>query len=391
MPMLGISSVEDITASDRLGLPVFLSARPRGKTLRLHAGKGLHVDDARAGALMEAVEYAVAESSSARGPDCWLPFDALVAALPVGVRLGDFAPRIGIAPPHHSQMPAVYCEEIGTRRKALLPAELVLMPCPSPKGSAPLYGWSTNGLASGNTLQEATLHALLEILERDAIAMNLSRDESSRITAASLPTALGNLIAAWQDAGIEATTRFLPNVFGLACFEVTIHEPTSQVERMSRGWGCHFDREVALSRAICEAAQLRLSTIHPLWRLSHARYGRTAAGKVATAMDRSLAENGNQLLPKPATDCERTLDFSHVPHSSFTSVGVAFTELLRRLAMAGLTRVFRYRMYVDRNKDALLGLHVVKVVVPRCESALGSHVRMGPRMMERIMGASNAN
>ena len=36
----------------------------------------------------------------------------------------------------------------------------------------------------------------------------------------------------------------------------------------------------------------------------------------------------------------------------------------------------------------LLGLHVVKLVVPRCEPALGPEMRMGPRLLRRVLGAS---
>jgi ribosomal protein S12 methylthiotransferase accessory factor len=41
MPALGISRVTDITAMDRLGLPVFASIRPRGLALCVNAGKGM--------------------------------------------------------------------------------------------------------------------------------------------------------------------------------------------------------------------------------------------------------------------------------------------------------------------------------------------------------------
>ncbi len=386
MPRLGISSLEDITALDSLGLPVVLSSRPRGKTLRLHSGKGLLVADARAGALMEAVEYAVAENSSARGPDVWLPFGELAAALPVGLRLADFAPRLGVAPPGGQRTPGVYCEEVGSRTKALLPAELVLVPSPSADGALPLYGWSTNGLASGNTLEETTLHALLEVVERDSIAMNLSRDESSQVPVASLPTPFGRLIAPWQSRGIELLVRFLPNAFGLACFEAAIHEPARHHVRLVRGWGCHFDRDVALSRAVCEAAQLRLSVIHPRWRRQRRRYGDAAPGTKSAAVGRMSADaKGDRLLIR-AADRSRQLDFSEVPHESCSSVRSALTDLFRRLAAAGMTRVFRHRMYFDGDPEALLGLHVVKVIVPLCESAVGAQVRMGPRLLERVMG-----
>ena len=260
MPTLGISKLTDATGSDRLGLPVVLSSRPRGKTIRLHSGKGLTLDDASTGALMEAVEYAVAENASARGPDVWLPLSELSAALPKGLRLGDFAPRLGVAPPQEQRTPGVYCEEVMGRTKALLPAELVLVPCPLDGGMS-LFGWSTNGLASGNTLEEATLHALLEVLERDSMAMTLARDESRLVRSASLPPPFQELIPKWERLGIELIVRFLPNQFGLPCFEAAIHEPASRDLRLARGWGCHLDRGIALSRAVCEAAQSRIGVI----------------------------------------------------------------------------------------------------------------------------------
>ena len=61
MPALGISRVADITRMDRLGLPVYASIRPRGLALCVNAGKGLSPLDAQVGALMEAIEFTVAE------------------------------------------------------------------------------------------------------------------------------------------------------------------------------------------------------------------------------------------------------------------------------------------------------------------------------------------
>ena len=69
---------------------------------------------------------------------------------------------------------------------ALLPGELDLVPYP-PDGEAFLFGWTTNGLASGNSLDEATLHASFEVLERDAIAMNKARDCSQLVLNTDLP------------------------------------------------------------------------------------------------------------------------------------------------------------------------------------------------------------
>ena len=96
MPALGISRVTDITRMDRLGLPVFASVRPRGKALCVHAGKGLLPADARIGALMEALEFAIAEPQRTR----WAGRSQRLGDLSEGwagrFTLLDLAPRIGV-------------------------------------------------------------------------------------------------------------------------------------------------------------------------------------------------------------------------------------------------------------------------------------------------------
>ena len=86
------------------------------------------------------------------------------------------------------------------------------------------------------------------------------------------------------------------------------------------------------------------------------------------------------------TNATEAIDFGAVPHIGCDSVRSAMRELKVRLDDAGITRVFRRRMHFNAEPEALLGLHVVKVVVPLCESTVGSHVRMGPRLLNRIVG-----
>lgn len=376
MLTFGISDLADATASDRLGLPVVSSIRRSGKTVRLHFGKGLSLDEASTGALMEAVEFAVAENESARGPDLWLSTSELCAALPSGLTIGDFAPRLGVAPPQGQRMPAVYCEEIISRTEVLLPAELVLVPYPL--GGETLFGWSTNGLASGNTLDEATLHALLEIIERDSLAMNIARNDSHIVRNASLPPPFQQLFSKWHTLGIELTVRFLPNQFELPCFEAVIREVAYDDLQLVRGWGCHLDSRIALSRAVCEAAQSRIAVMEGRRR----KRGRRPNAPTGHAKP--------QQMPWRATTASKAIDFAAVPTTSHTSVQSAMRDLQVRLADVGITRVFRRRMHYNREPEALLGLHVVKVVVPYCETAVGTHVRIGPRLWKRVAERAGA-
>ena len=364
MPVLGISRVVDVTQHDRICLPVALSYRPRGETLRVHAGKGLSSADASASALMEAIEFAVCERHASAGGDATLPLRDLVAALPGRLRLIDFAPRLGVAADVDTPIPAVQCEELVRAGSALLPAELVFMPFDH-GAAAPLFGWSSNGLASGNTLEEATLHALLEVMERDALAMNLARNRSRLVANRSLPAPFRSMAAQWLESGVELVVRYVPNEWGLACFEAALLQPGSRRLRVHRGWGLHFHRHIALSRAICEAAQTRLVVLRR---------------RIANNIDEAKV---GPLLAR-LMDRQRMTELNETPHFAARSVRAAYVEVFERLAAHGFKHVFRRQMRLAGDPAGLRGLHVVKVVVPRCEFAAGPHVRMGPRLLAGV-------
>ena len=381
MPQLGVSEVFDATPLDYLGIPVFMSVRPGGSTIGVHSGKGVLADDAQAGALMEAVEYAACESASKRCTIERLTLLQLQQQWPAGLEPLDFAPRLGASLGRHAKLAAVECEILGTRCSALLPADLVLMPAPKQRGLG-LFAESSNGLASGNTLSEATLHALFEVMERDTVALHIARDESQPVVQNSLPAPFVGLRARWARRGVRLIVRHLPNDAGLPCFEAALHEPAAHSSvQLARGWGTHFDRQMALSRAICEAAQSRLAVI----------LSQRPALPGSAEMARRLA---------PAADPQKTAQlllrlrqhagavrFDSLPDLPCPEVVDALRQLLSRLASAGLGPVFRKRLWFEGNPTALRGLQVVKVVVARSETAHGNHAYIGPRLFARIQGA----
>src|SRR5262249_1044408 len=56
----GIARISDITGIDNIGIPVYTSVRPLSESISIHSGKGLEKWGARAGAIIEAIEFAVA-------------------------------------------------------------------------------------------------------------------------------------------------------------------------------------------------------------------------------------------------------------------------------------------------------------------------------------------
>ena len=161
MATLGISRVSDITRMDRLGLPVFASVRPRGLTLRVHAGKSVDALAARVGALLEAIEYAAAEPQRTTWEADTLCMRDLVALWQGRFRWMDLAPTMGTMVTPRTRIDVVACEDLFAGGAMPVPAELVFVPWRPRRNKSPIFGASTNGLASGNSLDEATLHALL--------------------------------------------------------------------------------------------------------------------------------------------------------------------------------------------------------------------------------------
>jgi len=374
MPSFGISRVTDITRMDRLGLPVCVSVRPRSQALRVHAGKGLQASEARAGALMEAIEHAVAEPQRSEWSPVSLSVASLVEAFDQGLRLVDFAPKFGMPILPEQTITAVECENLGTRGSTLLPAELIFFPFNLDEPNA-FFGSTTNGLASGNSLDEATLHALFEIMERDALAMNKPHDAAQWVDGDSLPEPFNAMARTWRGFGVDLSVRHIPNAFALPCFEAVLNERDSTSVNLAGGSGLHLDREIALARAVCEAAQSRLSHIHG------GRDDITRFYSKYSGLSRASRADMEAAMMRKMFDETRRIDFAAVPHepSKRHSLAAVLDDVLRRLSAAGFGSVFRHRFRVDLN-----GLHVVKVVVPKCENIEDQARRIGPRLLARI-------
>ena len=101
--------------------------------------------------------------------------------------------------------------------------------------------------------------------------------------------------------------------------------------------------------------------------------------------NRIAAAHEERLLTR-LEDASRAMRFEEAPHLSPRSVRSAVQELMSRLTARGFAHVFRRQMPLGADPAALRGLHVVKVVVPRCEFAGGKHIRMGLRLMARVSG-----
>ena len=139
---------------------------------------------------------------------------------------------------------------------------------PLPAGSG-CFMMSSNGLASGNHLMEATIHAICEVVERDANALWFAGDAAARAASRIDPRTIDDqdcrtVLDLFAAADVAVAIWDTTSDVGLASFRCVVVDRQPNVFRhlyAVDGSGCHPAREIALLRALTEAAQCRLTYI----------------------------------------------------------------------------------------------------------------------------------
>jgi ribosomal protein S12 methylthiotransferase accessory factor len=154
-------------------------------------------------------------------------------------------------------------------REVYVPQELVALDAswPQPKGHG-LFLSSSKGLACGNTRDEAILHALCELIERDAYSLWRQKPRNLRAATAVDPhttddAAVAELMERYDRAGMIVRCWDITSDLDVPCFVCIIDDQKGRPPFLGRfvGLGCHPAVGIALSRALTEAAQTRLAFI----------------------------------------------------------------------------------------------------------------------------------
>jgi len=260
-PMLatfGITRVADVTRLDEIGLPTHVAYRPCSKTLCVSVGTGLGDEQSWVSAVMESIETWHGENDrlpiAARGP---------ARALDIGYDVRDLnlAERSPLT--DGTVLDWVAGTGLVTGREFLVPADVVRLDFTARFAwEHVLFQCSSNGLATGNTPVEATLHALLEVIERDCSTPYTTTALAARRYAdpgtATHPAAVA-VLTALRAAGCWVEVCEITNALGVPAYAANIW--SEDIPVLFGGFGCHPDAEVALTRAMMEAAQSRLTAV----------------------------------------------------------------------------------------------------------------------------------
>jgi len=166
----------------------------------------------------------------------------------------------------------------------LVPANLVFYPYVPCRGSQVIAWADSNGLAAGNNLEEAVLHGLIEVIERDAIMISeYNRLPHTDIASGGHLEACRPIIDLLAKAGYRLAFMSVPTDLPFPVVAAYLARRDDLRDR-SVAFGCHLDRARAMERALTEAVQLLPPSVnHSGWLRSGSaeRYARRSRKRIA--------------------------------------------------------------------------------------------------------------
>ncbi len=369
MPRYGITRLARQTGLDLLGIPCFAAIRPNARTLSVNMGKGVDDAAAMASAVMEATEFAIAEAPEVEA------IHATVGAIrQAGREVFDVSPWLpqGHAIPDDLELSWLEGRDLFSGASVFAPRDALII-----GGAETLadISQSTNGIASGNSLEEATFHALCELVERDATTLWIFKSDAAAGATRIEPSAFADplvddLARTVRDAGFnltlfdQTTTIGLPVIFALLS---PAGEATTRYFDLAAGCGCHPVAARAAIRAITEAAQTRVSNIAGAWDdFDPAEYHQ----RLSTSLQSLLTLAGAEPRRPPAG----------LPMG--TSLPALFAHAKGQLVAAGITRIAAFPLGGDE-----AGIAVVRLLAHGLEDrSTNRHWRPGPRATGAMLG-----
>jgi YcaO-like protein with predicted kinase domain len=358
---MGITRVANVTGLDSVGIPVVMVCRPNSRSVAVSQGKGIDLLSARASGLMESAELYHAESITL--PLRLATYEELRYQHNV-IDVEELPRSSGSR--FHPNLRLLWCEgrDLLNGENVYVPYELVHMnyTTPLPDGHG-CFRATSNGLASGNDALEAISHGICEVVERDATTLwklrNVETLDKNRLDLDSVDDPIcQEILEKLKRAGLSVTVWDITSDIEIATFACVILPRDDSVMwhgSVAAGHGCHPVRQVALVRALTEAAQARLTIISGL-------------------RDDFRRDTYEQLLDPDVVGPIRRRSLASAPARRFRDIPNWDRETfeedvqweLECITKAGIRRV----VAVDLTRPEF-GLPVIRVIVPGLEPVLG--------------------
>ena len=367
----GITRITEITHLDRIGLPVFSAIRPTSQdgAISIYGGKGISTEHAKASAMMEGFERYSAEKQDE---------NIVTGTVSEISSKGNIIDIESLNLPNDFKKENIdtmnlewnICHDLISGNDFYVPSNAIYHPYVLEDNACQnLFKSNTNGLASGNSLEEAILHGIFEVIERDAWSIfELTHKNSAQIGLDSIESDVIN----------DALKKFSENKINIKLMDLTadINVPTIAASAddtllkdaglLTLGIGTHLDPEVAVLRALTEVAQSRATQIHGAREDTvRADFARTAGYERMKRINKYYFE-----------DEENKIALSDIENKSTDSITEDIDIVLDELKKNEIEHV----LYYDLTRPEL-NVNVVRVIIPTMELYSIDQSRAGYRFL----------
>ena len=378
----GITRLTEITDLDRVKIPVFSAIRPTAQSggVSVYAGKGATVEQAKASAMMEGFERYSAERQD---KDSERTFVDTYNNIKNGLSNVDNAldPRDLLLPKNYgnenvenSRLEWIEAEDIISEESIYVPSNAVFHPYIPTRDVSPspiaIFKGNTNGLASGNIIEESVLHGIFEVVERDAWSIfELTKRNKKEINQDNIDNDIINeLLDKFASQGIDIklmdiTADLKITTIAASADDTVLKDPAL----LTLGVGTHLNPEVAVIRALTEVAQSRATQIH----------GTREDTIRADFMRKSGYEHMKRMNKHYFQKEEETINLADIEDKSSHSIKKDIETSIEEVQKVGFNQV----LYTDLTRKEI-GINVARVIIPKAELYSLDEERLGSRALE---------
>ena len=369
---VGITRVADITDLDRIGMPVFTAIRPTAEdgAISIYGGKAISKDHAKASAMMEGFERYSAEKQES---------DDTIFATPneIGEK-GEYIEPKSLNLPQKFENADLgdtrfewnLAHDIITGNDYYVLSNAVFHPYNHDSDVESLFKSNTNGLASGNVLEEAILHGIFEVIERDAWSIfEMTHKNYSQINIDSIESELINeIIDKFESQGIKIKLMDFTADINIPTIAASADDTvTRDAGLLTLGIGTHLDPEVAILRALTEVAQSRATQING------AREDTVRADFAREAGYERMKRINKYYFRQE----EEQINLSDIENKSTTSIDEDIDIVKEELIANDIKHV----LYTDLTRPEV-DVSVVRVIIPEMEVYAIDPSRAGYRFLK---------
>ena len=373
----GITRITEITHLDRVKIPVFSSIRPTAQSggVSVYAGKGATVEQARASAMMEGFERYSAEKQD-------------IDQEKISISAYNEIKNDSVLNPRNLLLPKSFenqniemqklewieAEEIISESPILVPANAVFHPYIPNREIKPcamaMFKGNTNGLASGNVIEEAVLHGIFEVVERDAWSIfELTKRNKKQIDLDTIENdTVSELVEKFTEQGIKIKLMDITADLKIPTIVASADDTVlKDAALLTLGVGTHLNPEIAAIRALSEVAQSRATQIH----------GTREDTVRADFMRKAGYENMKRTNKDYFVEEDEKINLSDIENKITGSIKRDIEVSIEEVQKAGLDKV----IYYDLTREEI-GVNVARVIIPKAELYCLDEERLGNRALE---------